>query len=65
VLHAVLNTVSFLSVPVFRVDLADQDRSAGAGQTYLLAYIAVVAITTAIVWWSTRRTGPARTPAIG
>lgn len=63
VLHAVLNTVSFLSVSVLRVDLADQDRSAGAGQPFLLSYAAVVILTTAIIWWWTRRSGPARTPA--
>lgn len=63
VLHAVLNTVSFLSVPVFRADLGDQDRSAGAGSPILLVYIAVVVITTAIIWWQTRKPGPATTPA--
>lgn len=62
VLHAVLNTVSFLSAPMFRADLANQDRSDGAGQPYLLAYVVVVAVTTVVVWWQTRRTGPPLTP---
>lgn len=65
VLHAVLNTSAFLGAPLMRIDLGAElaDRSAGAGSAVqLVPTIAVIAIT-AIVWWWTRGTGPALTPA--
>jgi membrane protease YdiL (CAAX protease family) len=64
VLHAVLNTFVLLTAPLLRVDLggALADRSAGVGQVTLLIPTAVVIFITGIVWWWTRRTGPARTP---
>ncbi|MBT2486430.1 MULTISPECIES: CPBP family intramembrane glutamic endopeptidase [unclassified Microbacterium] len=64
VLHAVLNTFSLVSGPLFRIDLggALSDRSAGVGSvTQLIPTAAVVLITLVILWW-TRKAGPALTP---
>jgi len=63
-LHAVLNTFSFIVAPYLRVDLGSelQDRSAGAGSPYLLVPAATVVLITAIIWWRTRKTGPALSP---
>jgi uncharacterized protein len=62
-LHAVLNTFTFLLALVLQVDLgtATQDRSAGTGSPYLLIPTATVMAITAVVWWCTRKAGPART----
>jgi len=64
-LHAVLNTVSLIGAALLRVDLgtALQDRSAGVGSPYQLVPTLTVVVITAVVWWHTRRTGPALTPA--
>ncbi|WP_305788399.1 CPBP family intramembrane glutamic endopeptidase [Symbioplanes lichenis] len=64
-LHAVLNTFTFLVAAALRVDLgsATQDRSAGVGSPYQLVPTAAVIVITGIVWWCTRRSGPALTPA--
>lgn len=64
VLHAVLNTVAFLGAPLMRIDFGAElaDRSAGAGSpTQLIPTLAVIIIT-AIIWRSTRSTGPVLTP---
>jgi membrane protease YdiL (CAAX protease family) len=64
VLHAVLNTVLFLGAPLLRIDFGAElaDRSAGTGSpTQLIPTLAVIIIT-AIIWRSTRSTGPALTP---
>lgn len=64
VLHALLNTVAFLGASLLRVDLGAElaDRSDGAGSpTQLIPTLAVIVIT-AIIWRSTRSTGPALTP---
>lgn len=65
VLHAVLNTVVFIGAALLRVDLGTvlQDRSAGVGSPYQLVPTLTVVVITAVVWWRTRRTGPALTPA--
>ncbi|MGB7314160.1 MAG: CPBP family intramembrane glutamic endopeptidase [Nodosilinea sp.] len=65
VLHAVLNTVSLIGATLLRVDLGTviQDRSAGVGSPYQLVPTLTVVVITAVVWWRTRRTGPALTPA--
>lgn len=65
VLHAVLNTVTLIMAALLRVDLgaALQDRSAGVGTPYLLVPTLTLVAITAVVWWLTRRTGPALTPA--
>ncbi len=62
-LHAVLNTFTFVLATSLRVDLgaATQDRSAGVGSPYQLVPALAVIVITAIVWWCTRRTGPATT----
>ncbi|MCD0443088.1 CPBP family intramembrane metalloprotease [Glycomyces sp. A-F 0318] len=64
-LHAVLNTVALLGAPLLRIDLGAElaDRSSGAGSAAQLVPAAAVVVITAIVWWSTRRTGPALTPS--
>ncbi|MFE7509202.1 CPBP family intramembrane glutamic endopeptidase [Promicromonospora sp. NPDC057488] len=63
-LHAVLNTASLVMAPYLRIDLggALTDRSAGVGSPYQLVPALAVVVITAIVWWATRRTGPALTP---
>lgn len=64
VLHAVLNTFSLVSGPLFRIDLggALSDRSAGVGSvTQLIPTAAVILITLVILWW-TRKVGPVLTP---
>ncbi|MEV7627002.1 CPBP family intramembrane glutamic endopeptidase [Actinoplanes sp. NPDC089786] len=62
-LHAVLNTFSLILATSLRLDLggALQDRSAGAGTPYQLVPTFTVIVITAIVWWWTRKTGPALT----
>ncbi|CAM3306872.1 CPBP family intramembrane glutamic endopeptidase [Occultella aeris] len=67
VLHAILNTSSFLAAILLRIDFgaALGDRSAGVGSpSQLLPALAVLIITVIICWW-TRRTGPVLTPASG
>ncbi|WP_306216095.1 CPBP family intramembrane glutamic endopeptidase [Actinoplanes sp. RD1] len=65
-LHAVLNTFTFILAASLRVDLggATQDRSAGAGSPYQLIPALTVVVITAVVWWCTRKPGPALTPAL-
>ena len=50
---------------LLRVDLgaALQDRSAGAGSPYQLVPTLTLVAITGVVWWLTRRTGPALTRA--
>lgn len=62
-LHAVLNTFTFLLAVALRVDLgsATQDRSAGVGSPYQLIPALMVIVITAVVWWFTRKSGPAVT----
>ncbi|MBL7260104.1 CPBP family intramembrane glutamic endopeptidase [Paractinoplanes lichenicola] len=62
-LHAVLNTFTFLLATALRVDLggATADRSAGAGSPYQLIPTLTVIVITAVVWWCTRKSGPALT----
>lgn len=65
VLHALLNTLSFVAAFYLRIDFgaAVGDRSAGVGTPYQLVPALVVAIITAIIWWWTRKSGPALTPS--
>lgn len=62
-LHAVLNTLSLAAAPYLRIDLgaALQGRSETVGTAYQLVPTITVVVLTAVVWWATRRTGPART----
>ncbi|WP_030272811.1 CPBP family intramembrane glutamic endopeptidase [Micromonospora globosa] len=62
-LHAVLNTFSFILATSLRVDLGSalQDRSAGVGTPYQLVPAFAVVVITAIIWWRTRKTDPALT----
>lgn len=66
-MHAALNTSTLIVATLLRVDLGSelQDRSAGTGTPYLLVMAAAAAAIAVVVWWSTRRTGPALTPATG
>ncbi|MFY1695949.1 MULTISPECIES: CPBP family intramembrane glutamic endopeptidase [unclassified Solwaraspora] len=63
-LHAVLNTFTFILATSLRVDLGSalQDRSAGVGTPYQLVPTVAVIVIAAIIWWRTRKTGPALTP---
>ncbi|MFE9243059.1 CPBP family intramembrane glutamic endopeptidase [Nocardiopsis sp. NPDC006938] len=64
VIHAVNNTIAFLLSVVLRSDFAAGfDRSAGAGSVAMLVPCALLVAITAVVWFRTRRTGPALTPA--
>ncbi|MEU8023545.1 CPBP family intramembrane glutamic endopeptidase [Micromonospora haikouensis] len=60
-LHAVLNTFTFVLATILRVDLGSalQDRSAGVGTPYQLVPTFTVIVITTIIWWRTRETGPA------
>jgi membrane protease YdiL (CAAX protease family) len=64
VLHAVLNTVAFLGAPLMRIDFGAElaDRSAGVGSATQLIPTLGVTVITAIIWWGTRKAGPALTP---
>ncbi|SDT06401.1 CAAX protease self-immunity [Brevibacterium sandarakinum] len=64
VLHAILNTFSFIAAFYLRIDFgaAIQDRSAGVGTPYQLLPALAVIVITAVIWWWTRKTGPALTP---
>ncbi|MBE3001012.1 CPBP family intramembrane metalloprotease [Nocardiopsis sp. HNM0947] len=62
VVHAVNNTIAFLLVVVTRTDLAEgMDRSVGAGSPAMLLPCVLMLAITAVVWWRTRRSGPALT----
>ncbi|MFL1380313.1 CPBP family intramembrane glutamic endopeptidase [Nocardiopsis protaetiae] len=64
VVHAVNNTIAFLLVLFARADLESGfDRSVGAGSALMLVPCAMLVALTAVVWWTTRRTGPPLTPA--
>ena len=65
VMHAALNTVTYLFTVALSPDLMSPtlDRSPGTGSaSAVLPVMAVTIIVTAVVWLRTRRTGPARTP---
>lgn len=63
VIHAVNNTLAFLTVLITRSDLAAGfDRSAGVGSAIMLVPCVLLIAVTAAVWLLTRRTGPALTP---
>ncbi|MBQ1081397.1 CPBP family intramembrane glutamic endopeptidase [Nocardiopsis sp. B62] len=65
VIHALLNTVTFVIAAALHTDIgsAVTDRSAGAGSPVLLVPTLTVAVIAAVVWWRSHRTGPALTPA--
>ena len=63
-LHGVYN-VSFLVLSTaLHQDVGGElaDRGTAVGTPANLAPSVVLVVATAVVWWSTRRTGPARTP---
>lgn len=64
VLHAILNTVAFLGAPIMRIDFGTElaDRSTGTGSPTQLIPTLTITVITAIICWSTRKTGPALTP---
>lgn len=60
--HAVNNTIAFLLLIVSRGDLAESmERSVGAGSPAMLVPCVLMLVITAVVWWRTRRSGPALT----
>ena len=64
VVHAVNNTLAFLISVLTHSDLAAGfDRSVGTGSAIMLVPCVLLVAVTAVVWWRTRRTGPALTPA--
>ncbi|PRX99427.1 CPBP family intramembrane glutamic endopeptidase [Allonocardiopsis opalescens] len=65
VVHALLNTLTFLLATAVHADLGGSiaDRSAGTGSPALLVPGVTVALIAAVVWWRTRGSGPALTPA--
>lgn len=63
VIHAVNNTLAFLLTILTHADLEEgMDRSVGAGSPIMLVPCVLLLVITAVVWWRTRRTGPALTP---
>lgn len=62
VVHALLNTLTFLIAVTVHADLTNTDRSAGAGAIVLLVPTVTVAVIAVVVWLRTRATGPALTP---
>jgi membrane protease YdiL (CAAX protease family) len=64
VIHAALNTVTFLFWIALNADISVRfDRSAGGLDTVLLITGSIVFVGTAVVvWFRTRKTGPATTP---
>ncbi|GAB2505613.1 CPBP family intramembrane glutamic endopeptidase [Nocardiopsis aegyptia] len=64
VIHAVNNMIAFLILILLRSDPATMmDRSVGTGSAALLVPCALLVAITAVVWWRTRDSGPALTPA--
>lgn len=65
VLHAVLNTFNFVAAFLLHIDFgsAIQGRAEVTGADFLLLPAGVVAAIAAAIWWHTRTSGPARTPA--
>ncbi|MEU0238597.1 CPBP family glutamic-type intramembrane protease [Nocardiopsis sp. NPDC006198] len=63
VVHALLNTLTFIIVTALHSDIgsAVTDRSVGTGSAVLLVPSVTVAVIAAVVWLRTRRSGPALT----
>ncbi|MFG2041900.1 CPBP family intramembrane glutamic endopeptidase [Dactylosporangium sp. NPDC048998] len=65
VIHAVNNTLAFLLMLVMHSDpVSGGDRSSGVGSIIFLMPCVLMAIITTMIWFRTRRTGPARTPGL-
>ncbi|MPQ98816.1 CPBP family intramembrane metalloprotease [Modestobacter sp. I12A-02628] len=65
VLHAVYNVTALVLATTLHVDVggALSSRAEATGSAALLVPSAAFVLITAVVWWRTRTTGPARTPA--
>ncbi|CAM3471993.1 CPBP family intramembrane glutamic endopeptidase [Paracoccus nototheniae] len=65
VLHGVYNVSALVLATTLHLDLggALNGRSEIAGSVLNLAPSAAIVVITAVVWWITRKSGPARTPA--
>nr|WP_236567797.1 MULTISPECIES: CPBP family intramembrane glutamic endopeptidase [unclassified Nocardiopsis] len=64
VIHAANNTLAFLIALILRSDQVTWfDRSTGVGSALMLVPCALLVAVTAVVWWRTRESGPALTPA--
>lgn len=65
-MHALNNTLLFGFDTVLHSDFPSlQERSAGGGNALLLVPTGALAVITTVVWWRTRRAGPALTPTVG
>jgi hypothetical protein len=66
VLHVVYNLTALVLATTLHVDLGGALNSRGeiAGSAATLIPSATLILITAGVWWITRKTGPARTPAL-
>lgn len=66
VLHGVYNVSALVLATTLHLDLGGDlsSRSEIAGTAANLVPSAGLAVITAIVWWTTRKSGPARTPAV-
>jgi uncharacterized protein len=66
VLHAVYNVSALVLATTLHLDLGGDlsSRSEIAGTPANLVPSAGLAVITAIIWWTTRKSGPARTPEI-
>lgn len=63
VLHAANNVFGFLLTLALHADLgASTDRSSGAGSAVYLIPVVLLAVITSVIWYRTRRDGPALTP---
>jgi membrane protease YdiL (CAAX protease family) len=63
VLHAANNVFGLMLALVLHADLgASTDRSSGAGSVAFVIPVVLLAIITSVIWYRTRREGPALTP---
>jgi membrane protease YdiL (CAAX protease family) len=66
VLHAANNALGLMLALVLHADLnAATDRSAGAGSIAFVIPVVLLATITGVIWYRSRRTGPALTPPEG
>ncbi|MEU9830357.1 type II CAAX endopeptidase family protein [Streptosporangium sp. NPDC048047] len=65
VLHAIYNATAFVLATALHLDLGGAlgSRGEAVGSAENLVPSAGIAVITAIVWWTTRKSGPARTPS--
>ncbi|MCC3270466.1 CPBP family intramembrane metalloprotease [Arthrobacter gengyunqii] len=65
VLHAANNSLGLMLALALHADLnATTDRSSGVGSMAFLIPVVLLAVITGVIWYRTRHTGPALTPAL-